>query len=438
MKTILACCGLLFFTACATTSGLEYDEDLAFNARNYGLSAQLIQDKIESEEYTEKDRVLYSAELGTLYHLQGDYESSNRHFSESEDAIDQNYTKSVSRGLASFISNDNALVYDGEPYEDTYLNAFMALNYLHQDNLDGALVEARRVAYKLEQTAIKTKGMAEVIGNGDNPVFKVVGKDQINFELGELSIQASPFSHYLATIISAKMNKPDDARIEFTRLEEALNVHATQLYKPELRDITEQSLRETETYNTLLVGFSGRAPKKVGKKANIYLSLASLDFVYGYPELEIFEPVTQRVEVVVNGEETIEIPTVEHMDLVAAEVFNFKLPIIKTRALLRGAAKGVATDLLANQAKKWGGQWLGMAADILGSVAADASEQADTRSWSTLPGKVHANVVSLEPGTHQLTWNFYDAYNQLRYQKTEEITIGEGQPLTIAQSEFLR
>ncbi len=438
MKAIYLFWGLLLFAGCATTSQLEYDEQKAYDARNYALSAKLIDYKIETEEYKEKDEVLYSLELGSIYHLQGDYEASNRHFSNAEQAIEDNYTKSVSRGVGAFISNDNALVYDGEPYEDTYLNAFKALNYMHRDDLQGALVEARRIAHKLEQTAIRAKGLAEVIGNGDNKVIKMVGKDKLNYELGELTVQDSPFSHYLSAVLLAKTDKPDDARIEFSRFKDAVDLHATQLQQNGLTEAVDSTITEPESYNTVLVGFSGRAPKKVGKKNNFLVPVANVDVVYAYPEIEIYRPVTQRIEVTVNGETTVEVPIVEHMDLVSAEVFNHKLPIVKSRALLRGVGKGVVKGVVGNQVKKRLGSTAGMVFDVLGSAAQDASEQADVRAWNSLPGKVHASVLDLEPGVHTLEWNYYDSAGRLRFTDTEEVEIAEGKPLTLVQSEYIR
>ncbi len=434
----MAFVGVLLFTGCATTSEMGYNEQLAFEARNYGLSAQLIQDKIDKEEFTEKDEVLYSLELGSIYHLQGDYEASNRYFTRAEEAIDENYTKSVSRGLGAFISNDNALVYDGEPYEDTYLNTFKALNYLHQNDLDGALVEARRIAHKLEQTAIRAKGLSEVIGSGDNPVFKTVGKDKINYELGELTVQDSPFSHYLSAILLAKTDKPDNARIEYTRLEESMNSQATQLGTYGLTEALDSTITDPNSYNTVLVGFTGRAPKKVGKKENFFIPIANVDLVYAYPEIQVQNPVAERVEVTIDGKTTVEVPVIEHMDLVSAEVFNYKLPIIKSRALLRGAAKGTLKQVAVNKAKKQLGFLGGLAADALGSAAVDASERADVRAWDSLPGKVHSTVLNLTPGKHRLEWKFYDGNDRLRFIRQEEVNVAEGQPLKLVQSEYLR
>lgn len=439
-KILIIVAGGFLLTSCASTSKvneIKYDEQLAFSARNYGLSAQLIEEKIATEEFKEKDEVLYSLELGSIYHLQGKYDQSNRYFTVAENAIDDHYTKSVSRGLGAFISNDNALVYDGEPYEDTYLNVFKALNYLHKNDYQGSLVEARRVSYKLEQAAIKAKGLSEVIGNGDAPVFKMVPKDQVDYELGELTVQDSPFSHYLSTIILTKTNKRDDARIEHSRLTSAVNTHVAQLGQHGLSGILEHPITDGDAYNTVLVGLAGKAPEKIAKKEDIYIPIAKFDMTYAYPELEIFYPEATKIEVVINGEETVDVPVIEHMDLVASEVFYHKLPVIKTRAILRGAAKGALSNAAQNQVEKRFGALAGMAAGIVGDAIASASEQADVRRWGSLPGKVHANVVKLEPGENTLEWNFYDESGRLRYTKTEVVTIN-GQSLKLAQAEFIR
>ena len=99
--------------------------------------------------YNKKDRVVYYLDLGMLLHFDKQYERSNRMLSEAEKGIAELYTKSVTRAASSLLLNDNVLEYAGEDYEDIYLNAFKALNYLALNKFDDSFVEIRRINEKL-------------------------------------------------------------------------------------------------------------------------------------------------------------------------------------------------------------------------------------------------------------------------------------------------
>ncbi|HKK26056.1 MAG TPA: hypothetical protein VJ941_10530, partial [Gracilimonas sp.] len=168
----------------------------SFTAGNYDNASNLIK-KFEADDvYRSKDAVLKNLEGGMIYHFAGKYDSSNTYLNEAEYLIEDAYTKSVSRGIGSFLTNDNALVYDGEPYEDIYLNAFKSLNFLHQQDLESALVEARRMSYKMERLDIRLKGLVDAFSKTDSS-----GQ---TWSSGEVNVQNSAFSHFLSSILFSK------------------------------------------------------------------------------------------------------------------------------------------------------------------------------------------------------------------------------------------
>ncbi len=84
----------------------------------------------------------------------------------------------------------------------------------------------------------------------------------------------------------------------------------------------------------------------------------------------------------------------------ARVAFDAEKPTIFVRAILRGLTKYLA----ARGAGEAGGKGLGVLANLLGAV----TEQADTRSWLTLPGQVHVLRFHLPPGTHQVRLELLD------------------------------
>ena len=97
--------------------------------------------------------LLYLYEKGLLLHYQDEYVKSNETFELAEVVFDELYTKSVTRELAALVITDNIAKYRGEVYETVILNYYKILNYIYLNDLDGALVECRRVNEKLQRIA---------------------------------------------------------------------------------------------------------------------------------------------------------------------------------------------------------------------------------------------------------------------------------------------
>jgi len=118
---------------------------VSFSQGDYAEAEHIADSLKKVEAYKEKDRVLYALETGTIDYFQGDYDASVQSFSNAETYIDQFFSKSASQGVKAFLTNDTQLAYNGEVYEDVYLNGFKSLSYLEMNEIDKALVEARRI-----------------------------------------------------------------------------------------------------------------------------------------------------------------------------------------------------------------------------------------------------------------------------------------------------
>lgn len=99
--------------------------------------------------------IIVNYDLGMLARLNKNYQESNNLLSESERLIREAYTQSITANIASFIVNDNTKAYQGEEYEDIYLNLFKALNFLALGQEESALVELNRSMEK--QALLKQK-----------------------------------------------------------------------------------------------------------------------------------------------------------------------------------------------------------------------------------------------------------------------------------------
>ena len=403
----------------------------SFEEGNYLESEALLKKYKQDDIYRSKDQVLYNLESGIIYHFSGKYDSSSVYLTEAENLIDQNYTKSISRGVASFLGNDNNLVYDGEPYEDIYLNSFKALNYIQLQDWDAALVETRRMVYKMEQLDIKIKGIAEAFAKSDSNKTTDWGSKKIN-------IQNSALSHYLAAVLYAKSGDFDDARIESEKLSIALQEQELLSDSRSSSSIDHTKLISPNNYNVLLAGFTGRAPVKVESTARIFIDDdeddSDDDFYvkFAFPSIQVQPSEVQFVRAVINDTLNIHLDLVEEMDKVAAEVYSAKEPIIYARALTRALAKATGTKWVSNVVKKEK-KWLGELISLLGFIGQEVSEKADLRGWQTMPGQAWLQVIQLPEGEHTVRIEhlnhrgrvlYYDEYN-IKVSPTTELELIE-------------
>jgi hypothetical protein len=379
--------------------------------------------------YRDHDRVLFELERATLLHFHGDFGASTDAFHRAERHIERAYTQSVSRGLGSILVNDLQLAYDGEAYEDVYLNAFKSLNFLHRGDLDGALVEARRMTHKLGLVEARYRGLADVLSHADTT--RAVAAGVASWTPGGDAPEHSAFGRFLTTALLAKQGDADGARIEHAKLRAALADQgraASEAAAPaRLRD---------GAFNTLLVAFSGRGPTKRERRLHIHLDDPDLDFDIAVPVLDRPPSRVHRVRAVVGDTLTVAVPLVEDLQATAAAVYRAKEPIIRARAVARALIKTAAREAGTRALEDRGHDELASVLGFVGRVATVATERADTRAWQTLPGRVHAAALPLPPGTHDVRFEYLSSTGAVLFTETRAVTA-RAAPTTLALAESL-
>lgn len=394
--------------------------------------------------YTKKDEVLYQLELGTTSYFADQHKKSIVSFELAKNRMDELVTRSTGRAVASVIGNDNQLDYDGSDIESLYVNSLNALNFLSLNNLGGALVETKQMSFKLEQLSRKfgesldqewLRKQNSAI-NWDSPsIQKKLGSKKAR-------IRNSAWARYLSTIIYAKSGLVDDARIESDLLKGALGIQQNLGWGdfPFLEDIS--NITNTSTYNVFVVAFTGASPIKYdvsyrdlipiqrdGKIENIYIK-------YALPEYRFVPTTAAYVDVVTyinNDEYRFRMPLIEHLDEMQLAYFEEKATTIYARALARGTAKIIGTEALKNavknenkdddekdEAEKLAAEAL---AGIFSFLIKETTENADLRSWQSLPAKVHATTLLLPPGEHLLYFDFFDVNEQKIFTQKKKILI---------------
>lgn len=427
MRKIVVLLIIIEVSGCASYRLDEAQGDLrtSFARHNFDKTVSLLRKYDRKDIYKSKDHVLYNLEMGTATHFSAQYDSSSYYFSRAEDEIDALFTKSISQGIASFLfSNDNTLSYNGEAYEDVYLNAFKSLNYIHRGDLEGALVEARRMAYKLSHIEDKYKGVARALAKADT-------LHRGDWKTGKSSVQNSALSHYLAAILYAKTGHPDDARIEYEKLLESLNEQPnSNRFNTNHGALLE--IKDPRSYNVMVVGFAGRAPIKYQNDVRIYLDESDLYLKFSLPALRLYNSRVTRIEAVVNDTTRIPLQLIEEMDAVAKEVYKVKEPIIYARTFVRSMAKAIGTNA-AGRAVEKENEELGLLVNLLGKVGQEFTEKADTRGWQTMPGQAYVTTLNLPAGQNKVRLEYYDG-GHLLYTRTTDVQINPNENLQLLES----
>ena len=240
--------------------------------------------------------------------------------------------------------------------------------------------------------------------------------------------------HFLSTILYAKTAKQDDARIAYHNLLTAYQDQPKTKSDnfPNSKEL--QTLLNPTSYNVLIKAFTGRSPSKNQNDLRIYFKEIDTYLKYSLPVLQLYNSSVTSIRVSVNGEEIInDLNMIEHLDLVAKEVYKVKEPIIYARTIVRASLKAAATNQASNEINEQN-ELLGRAVRLLGKVAQEATEKADLRSWQTMPGKSYGTVLKLPEGTHTIELEYYESSGRLLFTDTQEIKVGTEKDLTLVES----
>jgi len=400
---------------------------------NYSLALKTIEEAKQQGEYVEKDRVLYYLDKGITLYYMGKADESIATLEKAEQAMEELFTKSISKAAASFILNDNALDYFGEIYENLYVNIFKSLNYIKLNKFDDAYVEVKRVNDKLRELDVKYGEMAKGMNDNEN------AKGKIKYESSHFYNDA--LADYLSYLIFRADGEEDNSRISFDKMKQAFKTQPQIYDYPFPEQIKyKKPLRRDDMRSFLnIIAFTGQAPYKyeVGGKITTYddfIAITDLGmplnipniywpgiksgyhFKFSFPALRTPPSRVDRILVFINGEKAGKMPLLENMGKIAEATFKSNQNLIILKTILRTVSKG----LIAAEAKKQlrketkSDVFAGFLMDMAIDLAVDATENADLRCWRTMPQFCYASEYELPKGeSYRIEIHFVDRNNQL-------------------------
>lgn len=414
--------GLSFFLAlagCSASSvlspypGQAAQYRAALNAGTPPAAIARIERKTQSADAT-----LYLLELGRVQQLAGDNNASLKAFGQVLDRFRQQDDRArisasaYAASGASLLTNDNAIPYHGRTYERVFVHQYQALNYLANGDMQGALVEVRRANQVQVDTLArnankvdKAREDAEAKGFEENrydnyfsPMDEAAGRVKYSFQ--------NAATLYLSGLIYEAAGQANDAFIDYRK---ALELVPNNPYLQ--RDVVRTGQQAGLEVDKLAASLGS---KRVGPSANegdlvIYLeegyvpskqpigipiwSTRTLNTI-SFPIYNDYIPPSRQV-VYVDGA-ALETALLVDTRALAVRALKDEVPALLARAFLRLLTK----QEMQRQAQQHDSSGL---LNLFTTLYSLATDQADLRSWLTLPGSGQLLRVALGEGEHQIS-----------------------------------
>lgn len=422
-KILYAFAVSLFFAGCASVrTNNEFYMPVTKDLINGDYAAAGL--KIEQAEkdgiYAEKDRVLLYLDRGIILHYKEKFAESNAEFDKAEKAMEELYTKSVSKAVGSMLLNDNALDYSGEVYENLYVNIFKGLNYLSLKKYDDAYVEVNRVNNKLKELRHYYDDLTAKMNDTDDLKIKMKPK--------ELDYLDNVLSHYISYLIYRGEGRYDDCRISLKKLNDAWNTYPDVYYfrKPEFID----SVASGNESLLNVMAFIGPGPVKEAVGARIstfdnYIMISDptnfhadgipfpgigggYNFKFSFPRMILPPSYIKNIEVYSDSVYLGRLDLLEDIGRVAEKTFESSKAITYFKTAARAVLKGLSANKIGRKLQGDNNSFIGDLILLLTNAAVDITENADLRLWRTTPGFCYAGEFPVTEGEHNIEVRFVD------------------------------
>lgn len=420
MKARVYLLGLLVFCTACTAPSLRYKTDISHQIAqgNFKSAADTVAAK-RTKHYARQDRALAYLDEAVLRHDAGENVQSDELLSQAQDRIEELYTVSASKSAGRLLINDLTLPYSVAPYERAMTYFYRAMNFIEQNDLTSAAVEARRAVQFLDNLRGSKRS-----GYNDDPfvqyftslVFESVG------QLSDARISRSnAINGYQKLGGLLKVSAPEfSVPSNYAQLGEVIILHYNGLL-PLKRNTTVQvawdkmytllsSAQETnrddispEVANALTAGFMGHA------------------VTVAFPELTPQEYYIESSFAQSPDGQRYTLQKVADLAAAAQADLEERKPGIWFRAVSRAVAKQVAAHAAhhaVDSASK--DQNLGDVAELFINILGSAVEKADTRQWFTLPAQILMARMFVAPGTQNITLHFRDRFGNIVGEHTFE------------------
>lgn len=139
---------LFLFSSCATWYERTSEFQQTVKTGNFEKADKLL--RKDKKMARGKNKILFYLNLGYVEFMAGHPKESNQAFETAENLIDEQ-VRNPALQAAVLLSNPEILPYKPEDFEVIMVNFYKSMNYLQMGDMEGALVEVRKINIKLQQ-----------------------------------------------------------------------------------------------------------------------------------------------------------------------------------------------------------------------------------------------------------------------------------------------
>ncbi|MEE9319272.1 MAG: hypothetical protein V3U76_02390 [Granulosicoccus sp.] len=366
---------VILLQACASSGVLQTARD-QFRQGNTDAALQTL----SSADVAKRNRLLLYLDRGLIAQAAGNYSDSINALSQAADLVEKLDFVSFSEQTTSLIANDWTTSYRGEYSERLWIHTFQMMNYLLINKPEGAAVEARRALKVFENhgTSLKADNVTRMLMAMS---FEAAGQyDSAAVEYRKLFKDAADVPGIAAAALrNAKaLGRADDA----ARYAAAVS-----------SDHTGNASNDSELIVLLANGFiEAKLPGNLFIAADMRVS-----FPY-YPSTWQTVP---TIDATVDGQTTSTTTTPLPLLNISQTALNARGKKIAAKQALRIAAKYNIGESVGDEYGEVTGSLVRTLLFLL--------EQADTRSWETLPAQLSLVRIPMTAGTHTVVLNIRDS-----------------------------
>ncbi len=366
-------------SACSSARINDQEVDRLFRGGDYEAAAQRLRVGVDEQGESGRDALLYQLDLGIALHSAGKYDESISIFLKADRLAEIKDYTSLAAETGALLTSANVLDYKAEEFEYVYISAYLAIAFAAKGDLEGALVEARRVNTKLER--LRTEGGRKISQSAFARYFAAVLRE------AEGDYNAAYLDYKKAWEIRPSF--PGIGRdlwrtSSFSGLNEAAEKWASDfgLTRADREEIRKQEGPRSKLGEVVVIFENGLSPEKLPHP--VFYNLPKF-----YPRAN---PVGSAL-VEVEGQPPVRSAVLDDVESVAIQNLDEKYAGLVAKRI----AGRVAKEVVAAQVEK---QTDSPLAGFLTRVVLLASDQADLRSWRLLPKDFQIARVRLPPGLH--------------------------------------
>lgn len=406
---------VLFFPSCSSAPVMiqpQVNSLVASGKHKYALS--LLENNEKS--YGEKNQLLYHMDYGLTLQRSGNYQESIKALKQAKTIYEELYTVSVSNEAVTWLINDQMATFRAEDFERILMNVIQAVNYAVLGNISQALVEARDVHRKLTVINRSYRPKQKNLYRDDafarmfmGILYESSGKESdrydalIEYEKAVQIYEKDYKKNY-------KTETPNVLKENILALSDSINSEKFLLYQNQFPGVYflkySQKTKKSQVY---IIRYKGLSPIKHQAAIPVPLPgglLGKLAFPQ-YDSREVFNRHKEKIKAVRLDGDVIEsdLEIGENIEAIAMSNLKRRQKRVVAKALVRQAGKlffeRAQQRVLEEKHSKETSQWFGYFSSLYNLV----SEQADLRSWQTLPAYIEISRLILDPGEYKLLIN---------------------------------